>query len=145
MPPFYCHGCPVTVVPSQLYCPIYSVPSVMFRLPCSGHSVLSFLPCLIPIVLSSFPAQALVSQLYCLSILVPSSFAPLSCLFYVLIVLSYLFCPTCPILDVLSWKYTDCPVLATQGCPHMAAQKLKIKETNDIKKIPFPETCWKVQ
>jgi hypothetical protein len=70
------------------------------------------------------PVQAFLSQLFCPSIPVPALLPPCT-VFVVMFSLSYLFCPTGPVLGVLSWKHTDCPVLAVQGSPYMADQKLK--------------------
>ncbi len=106
MPQLYCQGCPATVVPSQLSCP-----SFPFLLLCSGHPVLSFLSCLYhPNIL-----PAVLSQLSCPSILVPSSY-PCCPVFVVMLSLP---CPT--VLGALSSKsFTDCPVLTVQGRPYMA-------------------------
>ncbi len=93
----YCHGCSATVIPSQLSCPSGPV-----LLSYSTHPLLSFLSCLyhpsclLWLSCPCCPAQAFLSKLSCLSIIVPSSFAPAA-----LYLCHNLPLPHCPVLSVL--------------------------------------------
>ncbi len=117
-----CHVFPISVVLSQLPCP-----SVMFRPSCPLFLVLPVAP--------QVPSLGVLSWLSCPSIVVPGRFRLLCCICcHGLIVLSYLFWYTCPVLGVLFWKsYIDCPVLTVQGRPYKADQKWKNWWTNDRK------------
>ncbi len=132
----YCHGCPATVVPSQLSCPICPV-----LLSYSGHPVLSFLsrlyhPDILPLsgpvcpvlsVLPRLPIPAVLPQHSCPQLFFPAILYFLSCFHCsVLSVLSCMPCPRSAVLEILHCLSSpDCPLLAVQGHPYMADQKLK--------------------
>ncbi len=107
MPQLYCHSCPAMVVLSQLYC--LSLQS------CLGFSLSAVLPqhsC--PQLFSRCSVFVVMLSLPCTICLVP--FMP---------------CPRSPVLKIPRWL--SCPVLAVQGHPYIADQKLKNWSTNERK------------
>jgi hypothetical protein len=94
---------------------------------CYVHSWMSYPSCHALTVLPACPTPVVLPRLSCpscpdLVFMFPALFSR----FPVFVVLFSLPCPICLVLHSLSSKsYTDCPVLAVQGSPYMADQKLK--------------------
>jgi hypothetical protein len=113
----YCPSCPVPFPLSPANLSRQSGPCCHVQAFHPTASALSWLSCQGFLVSALLPQHSS-AQLFCLCCPVFVVMFSWSC--------SICSCPTCPALGVLSWIfYPDFPVLAVQGCPYMADQKLK--------------------